>query len=186
MRSFVCVFLMSAALLSGGCAGEKADYEKKVTELDPLFKEKLDKKSAFLKQLAEQKSLYLEKKQKVDEQIGLLKAKQYELGRQYALSIDKIKQQFDPERRQLRNELSELELKYRGLADELSNVNKGIREIGKLVGKKDDLSLSQEEFVTWNNRLEDLTRKKEQLESESANLRGDIELTKMKIKVMKI
>jgi chromosome segregation ATPase len=171
---------------SAGCENDFKEMEKTIIEFDPAFRENLDKRNILREKIAKQELQFSRSKEKIEQQIYLLKTKKGELSRQNAQAIEKIKQQIEPERRQLQRDLIELKRKYDRVAESLSGVNKDIREITKLIEKKEDLSLTREELSTWNDRLSTLRKQRALKESERASLREEINITKMKLRVMRI
>lgn len=186
MRIFVLMIFSLFSLFSYGCSQDMKETENEIIKFDPTFKENLEKRNTLRKMISEQESLYSGKKSKIEEQIRLLRAKDGELSRQNALVIGNIRQQIEPERRQLQRAIIETKRDYDRVMASLAQINKDIREINKLVKKKDDLSLTQEELSTWNDRLSTLMKRRTLKESERIDLQRKISVTKMKLKVMKI
>lgn len=181
----IAAFLLMAVSIPG-CGKDLQETEKTILEFDPSFKENLQKRNALRKQITMKKARFSGEKEKIDEQIYMLKARKEELLKQNAGAIENIKQQIEPERRQLQRDLIELKRKHDRISESLYQINKDTREITKLINKKEDLSLTQEELSTWNDRLSTLHKKRALKESEKVDLEKEISVTKMKLKVMKI
>ena len=186
MRIFVLMIFSVFSLFSYGCSKDMKEAEKKIVEFDPTFKKNLEKRNSLRKMISDQEKLYSGQKSKIAEQIRLLKAKDGELSRQNVQNIENIRQQIEPERRQLRRAIIEKKREHEKVIEALADINKDIREINKLVEKKEDLSLTQEELSTWNDRLGSLMKRRTLKESERLDLEREISVAKMKLKVMSI
>ncbi|MEA3489989.1 MAG: hypothetical protein U9R44_06610 [Candidatus Omnitrophota bacterium] len=179
------VSLLFLCLSSGGCLKERSEMEKEILAHDPFFKKTLDKRNSLRGQLDSRKSALVKNEQEIAAQITALREKKAQAKRVYAVSVERIKRQIDPEKRELERNLMELKRNYDLKKVELRNVNRDIEEIEALIRKKDKLTLTQEEVRTWNERLASLIRKKEIIISEKDKLRKETEITKLKLKVLK-
>lgn len=175
-----CLFLF----LSSGCVEDRAEAEKRILAHDPSFRKVVDKRNSLREELARQKALLSKKRQDIADQVTVLRAKKDQAKKEYAASVEKIKRQLQPEKRQLERDLMEQERLYRKLKMELGENNRDIEEIGSLIKKKDQLTLTQEEIRTWNDRLASLIKKKDETYSEKQKTEEEIEVTKLKIKVI--
>ncbi|MFH1878530.1 MAG: hypothetical protein ABH883_06965 [Candidatus Omnitrophota bacterium] len=181
----VSIFI-SVALFCPGCVRDAAETEKKILARDPAFKSVLDKRKALEEELRSLRAAMLQKKQDIENRINTLQYKREQLNKEYASSADKIKRQINPERRQMESDLVMMRYKYKQKKEKLAHISRDIREIVALLDKKDKLAFTQEEIQTWKERLSSLVEKKEVEESEKNKLKDNIEVTTLKIKVLKL
>lgn len=169
-----------------GCVKDHAEIEKKILENDPSFQKILDSRNSLRDELNNQKTGFMKKKQEIDMQISSLRGKKTEAKRMYSSSVERIKRQLYPRRRELERELMEMQRRYKLKSGIMGDVDRDIMEISTLIKKKDDLALTQEEIKTWNDRLSLFLEKKAALGSEKDKLKTDIEITKLKISVLEL
>lgn len=191
MRLFPCKLSVSVSVLLvilsvAGCRKDLGESEKKVVAYDPSFQKTLDNRNSLRRELETQRAVFARKTQQIDNQIGALKEQKAEAKKEYIASVDKIKRQIHPAKRQLQRDLMELERKYRRKSAEVKDLEKDINEINGLIEKKDELALTQEEIQTWNERLTNLIQKKEELSAERKKIQTEIEVTKLKDRVLKL
>ncbi|MGB2601439.1 MAG: hypothetical protein WBD00_01715 [Candidatus Omnitrophota bacterium] len=179
---FVLVLSFSAL----GCQKDQGDSEKKIIAYDPSFQKTLDNRDSLRQELATQRAAFLRKAQQIDNQIDALKEERAQKKKDYLSSVDKIKRQIDPSKRQLQRDLMEMQRQSKRKSSEIRDLEKDINEITDLIEKKDDLALTQEEIQTWNERLATLIEKKENLSVEREKIQSDIEVTRLKDRVLKL
>jgi chromosome segregation ATPase len=186
MRLFFFLLITAAIFTQQGCAENRQEREKRILAYDPSFQNDLDKRSSLQKKLDEQKAAFLQKKLEIEDQINAFKEKSVILKEEYASSIGNTKRQIQPQKRSLRQDLLEMKRQYVLRKTELSGVTKDIKEIKALIERKDKLSLTQSEMQTWNERLSSLIEKKESIVSDMDRLEKEIEITRLKIKVLEV
>jgi len=186
MKLFFFLLITVAILTQQGCAENRQEREKKILAYDSSFQSYLDKRSSLQKKLDEQKAAFLQKKLEIENQINALKEKSVILKEEYASSIGNTKRQIQPAKRSLRQDLLEMKRQYALRKTELSGVTKDINEIKDLIKKKDKLSLTQAEMQTWSKRLSSLIEKKASIASDMNKLEKEIEITRLKIKVLEV
>jgi chromosome segregation ATPase len=173
--------------MSQGCGVKDiGEAEKEVVAYDPSFQKTLDNRDALRGQLESARAEYLGNTEQINSQMEALRERKAQVKKDYTAAAEKIKKQIDPEKRQLQRDLMEYQRQYKIKAIESENVEKDIKEITALIGKKEELDLTQEEIRTWNDRLTSLIRKKEKLSSEKDKIRQDIDITKLKDKVLRL
>ncbi len=189
-RQYGILTVCSAILLcvmSQGCGVQDiGEAEKKVVAYDPSFQKALDDRDALRRQLESIKAEYLGSTEQINSQMEALQERKAQVKKEYTAAEEKIKKQIEPEKRQLQRDLMEYQRQYKIKAIELENAEKDIKEITALIDKKEELDLTQEEIRTWNDRLTSLIQKKEKLSSEKDGLRQDIDITKLKDKVLRL
>lgn len=169
-----------------GCVKDIGEAEKKVAAYDPSFQKTLDNRDALRRQLESIRAEYLRNTDQIDSQMDALQERKAQVKRDYTAAAEQVKKQIDPEKRQLQRDLMEFQRQHKIKAIELENVERDIKEITALINKKEELDLTQEEIKTWNDRLASLMQKKEKLSSEKDRIRQDIDITKLKDKVLKL
>ena len=181
------VSVMVLSFLSlAGCEGEVGETEKKILAQDPSFQKELEKRDSMIEELATHKTNYLAKRIQIDEEISTLKEEKSLIRTQYVEELDRTKRRLNPEKRNLERELLESERNYKRSSSELVNINSDIKEITDLISKKEKLALTQEEMKTWNDRLASLIGKKEKADAEREKFKTDVNITKMKLKVLTV
>ena len=190
MKMFASFIVMAALLMPSlslqGCMKDQAELEKRILAHDPSFRKILDKRNSLRDQLNTRKTDLLRKQRDIDSRISALKQEKVNAEKNYSAQADKIKRQILPEKRQLERDLLDMRREYKTNKVKLANVNKDIKEINDLIRKKDDLALTREEIRTWNDRLASLIKDKETAASEKNKVQKEIEVTKMKIKVLNV
>ncbi|MGB2599899.1 MAG: hypothetical protein WBB86_06530 [Candidatus Omnitrophota bacterium] len=182
------VFLLIPALVftQQGCVDSSAEKEKRILAYDPSFEDYLDKRNSLQAKLNDQKNAFLHEKLQIEGQISGLKEKNVQLKEEYIVSIGETKRQIQPERRRLRQDLLEMKRRYALKKTELRATVSDIKEISALIKRKDKLALTREEMQTWNKRLSSLLEKKAGVLSEMEKLDKEIEITRLKIKVLMV
>lgn len=173
-------------LIICGCSGEKKDIQQEVVSYDPSFQKVLDERDNIKKESLLREQEFRKKQQRIDEQIRFLEQKKRDARKEHLAQLQRISTELDPEVRQLKRDLIDLRRKYRSTAEALENIDRDIREITDLIDKKDQLLLTQEELSTWNSRLESLVQEKQKKRARAAKIKKDIEITGLKIKLLKI
>jgi chromosome segregation ATPase len=169
-----------------GCVKDRSELEKKIVAHDPSFQKSLDNRNSLREQLDSQKAIFLGKEKEANDQISALKQGKINARKEYLAQSEKIKRQLQPEKRQLQRDLMDIKRQYKHKEQEIRDINKDINEISALIKKKDALALTQGEIRTWNERLSSLIEKKEVINAEKGKLEEEIEITKLKIKVLEI
>jgi chromosome segregation ATPase len=182
----VSVLLLLVLFSAAGCQKDQGEAEKKVIAYDPSFQKTIDNRNSLRRELVTQRAAFSRKSQQIDSQIDALKEQKAQAKKEYIASVDKIKRQIHPAKRQLQRDLMELERKYRRKSAEVKDLEKDINEISDLIEKKDELALTQEEIQTWNERLTNLNQKKDELSAERKKIQTEIEITKLKDRVLKL
>ena len=183
---FACIAVVSPVLIFSGCVENNAESIKKVLTYDPSFQKLLDKKNDIQAKLSSSKADRNEKQRAIEGQIAVLKDKRSGVKADYLSSAVQLKKQIDPDRRNLYQQLLDAKNRLNDKNAELADAEKDMAEIDALVKKKDRLELTREEMQVWNKRITFLTRKKEVIVKEITDLKKDIDITKLKIKVLQI
>ena len=186
LKLFTLLLFSTLIFTLQGCGTNLEENEKKILAYDPSFRDYIDKRDALQEKLSEQKDAFARKKIEIDEKIDALKEKISQLKEEYASSIGNTKRQLQPQKRSLKQDLLEMKRRYALKKSELNTVSKDISEVDSLIKKKDKLNLTQEEMQTWNKRLSAQLEKKVSIESEMAKLEKEIEVTRLKIKVLEV
>ena len=180
------LFLSLFCLMFHGCVKDTAELEKKILVQDPSFQKALDNRNALRKEIRTPRTTYLREKRTIDSQIAALKEKKAAAGKEYSSSLERIKRQIHPMRRQLERDLLDMQRQYGRKKQAIRDIDRDINEINSLIKKKDDLDLTQEEVRTWNERLSALIEKKEALNLSAEQLQTSIETAKMKLDVLEL
>ncbi len=185
-RTLLIVLVLITSFLCQGCVKDRAEMEKEILGHDPSFQKDLDKRNTVQKEIASLEAAYRQTCMKIDEEITALKEKKTQVKNEYLTSLDKLKRQVNPEVRELQRNLLDMQRDHKRQKEELGDIDRDIKEINSLINKKDQLVLTQEEVKTWNERLASLAEKKSAADSEIERLAKEIEITKLKIKVLSI
>lgn len=183
-RAIIVLVVSGACLLSQGCREDESEIEKKIIAYDSSFQEVLDRRNRLREELEKQEASYTRNQQDMDARIQALKEKKVLLKKEFASKEEGLTRQMHPEKRRLENDLVNLKRMYSRMNEDVRNVNRDIKEITSLIDKKEKLALTQEEIMTWNERLASLIKKKETINAEQEKLKNDIEITQLKIKVL--
>ncbi len=167
-----------------GCLEDRAELEKRILAHDPSFQKTLDSRDSLREQLDSQKAIFLRRESEANSLIKALKQKKIDAKKEYSAQVEKIRRQIQPEKRQLRRSLIDIKRQYKCKEQEIGHIDKDINEITALIKKKDALALTQDEIRTWNERLSSLIKKKNEISAEKDKLGKEIEITKLKIKVL--
>jgi chromosome segregation ATPase len=178
--------LVPVVLFLGGCSLDKGAAEKKVLSYDPSFMSVLKKRDLHNAELNGLKAAFIKVSDAIDAQIEALRDKKSRARREYDASAEKIRLEFQPEVRKVEKELNDAQRRYELKNSELRDIERDANEVNYLMKKKDKLILTDEETKTWNDRLSDLTGKKGSISSEMGKLREEINILKMKLKVMRL
>ncbi|MFH1665078.1 MAG: hypothetical protein ABIA77_02915 [Candidatus Omnitrophota bacterium] len=173
-------------VLMYGCKVDEAGLEKTVLEQDPSFREVLDRRDVVRKELNGLKTAFAREEKKINDEMSVLKDRKIKVNSEYVSKLEQIKRRIQPERNRLRIELLETENRYKKKAAEAAMVERDIKDINGLVSKKEDLSLTQEEIRTWNERLSFLIARKADVMAEKEKAKAEIDLLKSKIKIVGI
>ncbi|MCK5450867.1 MAG: hypothetical protein KAI70_03790 [Candidatus Omnitrophica bacterium] len=185
-RNIFVLLIAVQCCVTQGCLRSSSEIETIILEHDPDFKETLNKKDHLLTQLDSKRSAFLKKKAEINENIVSLKNDKVRLDKNYSREKQEIKRLIQPDRRKLERELIDAERSHKNSLAELGNINRDIKEISALVQKKDKLLLTSEEIRTWKDKLSSLTIKKEGVEKSKDEIRKQIEIIKLKLKVVKV
>ncbi len=183
MNTTIIIFLV---LFLQGCGDRGVDIEKKVLAFDPSFQNAINVRNSLAEEISARQISYNEKEADFVERINVLNAKKETAKREYFASVEEIKRRLDPRKRSLRQELIDIERRYRNQKTELEYIDRDIKEISALIDKKDRLILTPEEIRSWNERLAVLIDKRSDITSKKEELKQEIEITKLKIKVLEI
>ncbi len=185
-RSFFAAAFVTAALFLGGCSLDKASSEKKILSYDPSFMNVIKKRDLLNAELGGLKAAFIKVSDSIDAQIEALRDKKARARREYDASAEKIRLGFQPDVRKVEKELGDAQRRYELKNSELRDVERDTNEVNYLMKKKDKLILTDEETKTWNDRLSDLTGKKSSILAEMGKVREEINIQKMKLKVMRL
>jgi len=177
-----CLFLFAAS----GCVKDRGEVEKEILNYDPSFVEILDKRKASIEELNNMKTALLSNKKQINREICLLKTKKTDIKRKFSEDSGRIKQRLDPEKREMRRTIVDVERELKRKMGFVRDANRDIEEINVLIKKKESLALTQEEIRTWNDRLSTLTKNKEAAILEINRIKEEVRITKLKLYVMEI
>jgi len=166
-----------------GCLEDRSAVEKKILEQDPEFKKMLDARNFLQEGIDSRYKIYVEKSKEIDAQIQALKERKAQYRAIYLEFIAKLKRQFDAEKKLLKQQLAEYHNQLDKKREKIRGVEKDLREVKSILGKKEKLELTREENQVWMNKLAVLSEQKGALDRESAILKKNIWLTELKIKV---
>jgi chromosome segregation ATPase len=185
--------VLFAALFSSGCGENPRETEEMILKEDPSFREELGERDAIQAEADAERDSYRKKADELDAQISLLKEqitifnrKKADLRGAHAAALEDIRKKVAPQKRALEQDLAEKKRLLKRKEIELRHVARDIEEIKGLVDKKERLSLTREEVQVWNDRYSSLTQHRSGIEKEIIQLKNDIEITKLKIKVLKV
>lgn len=179
------VWTLVAFSLSG-CVQDRAQMEKKILAYDPSFRTVLSKRDLFNAELGSLRAAFVKVRNTIDAQISALRDKRTRAKKEYDASAEKIKLQFQPEFRKVERETIEAQRRYDQKSVELREVDRDMKEVSYLMKKKDKLILTEEEMKTWTDRIADLTEKKTAILEEMGRIKEELQIDKMKIKVMRL
>ena len=183
--TLIAVFLLVPFLLQG-CTENQEEIEKKILIYDPGFQDKLDERDSLRSDLAVEKMSFLDKEQKLNDQISDMKKLKAKLSAEHADQARKIKDELQPRKQQMKEALLLMKRRFALEKEKIKQVDNDINEVNELISKKDVLALTQEEIKTWEDRLTGLIKKKEGILTETDKMKKEIEINQMKIKVMTI
>ena len=184
--SFLICFVLFVSMSVSGCKEDLAEYEKQVLAYDPSFQKIIDKRNALRGDVGKERMAFLEQQKIVDGRIDLLRDQKLELKKEYSSKVEKVKRQILPEKRRLTRELIDLEHNHNKRNEQAQRIERDINEINNLIKKKDVLDLTQEEIKNWNSRIASLIERKEMVISKRDKYKKEIEMTKLKLKVLNI
>ncbi|NQT33420.1 MAG: hypothetical protein HQ594_07100, partial [Candidatus Omnitrophica bacterium] len=107
----IAVFLLIPFLFQG-CGQKPEEIEEKILVHDPSFQDTLDARDSLRSELNAQKMDFLNKEQKLNDEIRDIKKKKTKLSNEYTLRVGKIKEQIQPKKQQLKEELLTLKRRY--------------------------------------------------------------------------
>lgn len=172
-------------VLLAGCMSDNEESKKKILAQDPSFQNVLEVRDVMMKELDVRQSEFQRAIRAVDKQIVSLKEKKRQITGAHSVQTEKIKRRLDPEKRRLEKDLTDMRQAVERMNIEIRDVNGDINEIQALIAKKDKLALTQEEMNTWNDRLSALIERKEEVAKKRDKLKAEIEITNLKISVIK-
>jgi len=185
LRITALLVLAAACVPLAGCTPDREDAEKKILAQDPSFRNVLDSRDAMMKELDVRQAEFQRAVRAIDKQINALKEKKRQITGTHAVQTDKIKRRLAPEKRRLEKDLTDMRQAVERMNTEIRDIDGDISEIQALIGKKDKLALTQEEMRTWNDRLSALIERKEEVAKKRDRLKSEIEITDLKISVIK-
>ena len=175
MRILIFIILL-ANLLGCGRASESALND--ILEKDPSFSKHFKAKKRLSAEISALRNEFKKSHDSDMREINSLKEKLRAGKNELDGKIRLIKQELEPAIAMLKAELhektSENNLKKQNLKDALSK----LKNIGKLLGKKSELSLSGDEISIWNKRAK-------KLEKEIVSLKKDIDVLRSKTRILK-
>ncbi|MDD4957217.1 MAG: hypothetical protein PHQ61_06190 [Candidatus Omnitrophica bacterium] len=172
--------------MTAGCSPSGAELDKKVLGYDPGFKTQIEKRDSIRREISSYKNVRNKKVSEINNAIAVLKEKKASAEKEYLAQSETARRKIQPDIRQLEKELMEARSGYRIKDLELNDIMKDIKEIEALLGKKENLSLTQSELQTWNDRLADLMKKKENTLEGMDALKKDVEMLRLKIKALRV
>jgi len=183
---FFCGVILVMSFFFQGCSPfNMAETEKKIVEYDPSFQKLLNKRNSLQCELDRKKTIFREKKQKINDKIKGMQEEKLQLEKEQLSLEEQITRQIQPEKRELKKSLMEISYQYKQKSELCRSIDRDIDEINSLIKKKESLSLTQEEMRIWNERLASLIENKENVNLEKNKLKEEIEITKLKIKVFR-
>ncbi|MBU1084327.1 MAG: hypothetical protein ABIG55_05495 [Candidatus Omnitrophota bacterium] len=180
------VIAICVCSLLQGCGRGGPEIDKLIIAHDPSFQDTLDKRNDSRKEIELSRAEFMKKEDILKKEIDVLEKRRDQLEREYTQKTEKAKHRLDPDKRQLERELKELEEERKIKIREIQDAGKDIREINSLMKKKDVLALTPEEINTWDSRASVLVKNKEKVSAEENSLKKEIEMTKLKMKVLEI
>ncbi|MDP8258294.1 MAG: hypothetical protein P9L90_02590 [Candidatus Aadella gelida] len=174
------------SILVQGCGRGGPEIDKIVLAKDPSFGQTIEKRNSLRREIETKRAEFLKKDAAAEIAISDLKHRRVKLKREYVQKEEKIKHQLDPEKRQLERDIRVLEREFKRKNEEIQEVDRDIKEINSLIKKKEVLSLTPEEIRTWNSRVSVLVKKKDKVMEEEKKLKEELEITKLKVKVLEI
>jgi len=193
VSSYKVVVAISAfcVLLSGCVMEDRAEMEKTILQHDSSFQEILDQRDAYQRESDSAKAAYIreygELEDKISElrnQIAAIREQEANLKLSHLASLDEIKRKIYPRKRALKQDLAEMQRRLKRREVELRDIDKDIAEVEALVDKKERLSLTREEIHAWNKRFSSLVERKAEIEKEVEETKRNIEITRLKVKVL--
>jgi len=178
-------FILVMSLFFQGCSTDTAREEKTILAHDPSFQKLLDKRNSLQNEADQKAELFRKKGQEIDGKMNVLRKEKERLNKEYLSVEEKITRQLQPEKRDLQKTLRELIYQHKQKSDAIRSVDGDIKEINALINKKESLSLTQEEMRIWNERLASLLEKKETAVKGKSEVKKEIEITRLKVKVFK-
>ena len=184
LKLTIVLVFVSGLLLAQGCTENREEMEKEIVAHDSSFQSYIDKRISLQEKLTSEKNSFVQQKLEIEDEINSLKEKELLIKEEHIARIGEIKRQIQPEKRRLSQDLLEMKRKLGLKKIELKGVVRDINEINSLIKRKDKLALTSEEVRTWNDRLSSLIEKKAKISAEISSLDKEIEITRLKIKVM--
>ena len=185
MMYFYGVVLVMSLFFQGCSPLNTAETEKKIVKYDPSFQKLLNKRNSLQCELEQKKTIFREKKQKINDKIKVMREEKLQLEKEQLSLEEQITRQIQPEKRELQKSLIEMSYQYKQKAELGRSIDRDIDEINSLIKKKESLSLTQDEMRIWNERMSSLIENKESVNLEKSKLKEEIEITKLKIKVFR-
>lgn len=180
------MLLLFISLMFQGCGRGGPEVDKVILSYDPSFGQTIEKRNNLRLEIETKRVEFLKKDAAAEMAIEDLKNRRVKLKREYEQKEEKIKHQLDPEKRQLERDVKILEREVKLKNEEIQVAERDIKEINSLIKKKEVLSLTPEEIRTWNSRISVLVKKKDKVTAEGNKLKEELEITKLKIKVLEI
>lgn len=177
------VMLLSLALT--GCGRVTRGTIDEVIARDPSFKRALEAKKRINAEILKLRNSY---KQQKDEAIREIKSLKENLRKEKntlgsrALSL---KQEVVPAIDAIKGKLEKRRTEYNEKKKILKESLSKSKNIGKLLAKKSELSLSADEVSVWNKRASNLEKEITSLRKELDALRSKIRLLKTEIQILK-
>lgn len=176
---FLCVTLQA-------CLRNTEEMKKEILTYDSSFNETLILRDSLQKEMNLKRTDFANKDNEFNREIAQIKSQKSAEKKKYISSAEEIKKRLIPEKKKVMENLLKLQEAYDGQRKKLKGMMKDIEEINSLLCKKDTLGLANGEMRTWNARLASLIEKKASLISENDKVKKEIEITKLKIKVLEL
>ncbi len=176
---FLCVTLSA-------CLRNTEEMKKEILTYDSSFKETLVLRDSLQKEVNLKRADFANKDSEFNREITRIRSQKNAEKGKYISSVEEIKKRLIPEKKKVMENLLKLQGVYDEQRKKLKGMTKDIEEINSLLHKKDTLGLANEEMRTWNARLASLIEKKAVLISGNDKIKKEIEITKLKIKVLEL
>ena len=184
MKKLITLILVLLICLTG-CGRVSENTLNDVLEKDPSFKRILEAKKRIKTKILSTKNDFNEEKDITIEKVRALNEGLRDKKNNLRTQIASLKQELEPKILALRAKLVEKYSEYKSRAKDLNDSLSKLKNIGKLLEKKSELSLSGDEVSIWNKRVGNLEKKINFLRGELDKLRSQTRLLKTEIKILK-
>jgi len=183
MKILVPIVLILSFILAG--CGKVSDATlDEVLEKDPSFRRMLDEKNRVNAKVASLNEAFEKEKKLTLKKVTSLKKKIDLLQAELKTEIDSVKNRMAPKIEGVRNELGDARATEKVKARLLKGSVQKVKNIKKLLAKKNDLSLSGDEISIWNKRASELEKEIDTLKKEIGELRDKSRLLKTEIRIL--